>query len=102
MVFEPRDHRTVTEVDGEVVAATPLYLEVHRGLLTVLINPAHPEEPAAADSRAASRASMGGGRGGGWFSWLGSCMGASPPRRSMSSGGGGSCSSSGPGQYAPP
>jgi hypothetical protein len=51
MVFEPRDSSTCIMLDGEVVPAAPIYLEVHQGLIRVLINPAHRVEPAADHSR---------------------------------------------------
>lgn len=51
MVFEPQDSSTCLMLDGEVVPAAPIYLEVHQGLIRVLINPAHRVEPAADRSR---------------------------------------------------
>jgi hypothetical protein len=58
LIFEPRSLNTYLELDGEVLPSnSPLYIEVHRGLASVIINPVHPEEPAAAQSRALSRAS---------------------------------------------
>lgn len=51
MVFEPRDSSTCLMLDGEVVPAAPIFLEVHQGLIRVLINPAHRVEPAADRSR---------------------------------------------------
>jgi hypothetical protein len=38
-------------LDGEVVPSSPIYWEVHTGLIRVLINPAHCVEPAADHSR---------------------------------------------------
>lgn len=51
-MFEPRDSSTCLMVDGEVIPSAPIFLEVHRGLIRVLINPAHPQESAADHSRA--------------------------------------------------
>eukprot|EP00879_Flechtneria_rotunda_P010689 GHRR01011171.1.p1 GENE.GHRR01011171.1~~GHRR01011171.1.p1 ORF type:complete len:316 (+),score=108.60 GHRR01011171.1:413-1360(+) len=56
MMFIPRDSNTYLQLDGEVVPSVPLYLEVHNGLIRVVINPAHPDEPAASFSRAAATA----------------------------------------------
>lgn len=51
LIFAPRDYGTYLELDGEMIPHVPIYLEVHPGLLNVVISPAHPEEPAAHDSR---------------------------------------------------
>jgi hypothetical protein len=51
MIFAPRDYGTYLELDGELVPHVPIYMEVHPGLLQVVISPAHPEEPAADHSR---------------------------------------------------
>ena len=58
LIFEPRSVDTYLELDGEVLPSnSALYIEVHQGLASVIINPVHPDEPAAALSRALSRAS---------------------------------------------
>jgi hypothetical protein len=51
MLFEPRDADTYLQLDGEVIPNAPIYMEVHAGLIRVVIHPAHPDEPAAAGSR---------------------------------------------------
>lgn len=51
LIFAPRDYGTYLELDGEMIPHVPIYLEVHPGLLNVVISPAHPQEPAAEHSR---------------------------------------------------
>lgn len=51
MIFAPRDYGTYLELDGEMIPHVPIYMEVHPGLLQVVISPAHPCEPAADHSR---------------------------------------------------
>jgi len=51
MIFEPRDSHTYLQLDGEVIPSAPIFLEVHHALIRVVINPAHPDEPAATSSR---------------------------------------------------
>jgi diacylglycerol kinase family enzyme len=51
MLFEPRDSGTYLQLDGELVPSAPLYVEVHPGLIRVIVSPAHPDEPAADASR---------------------------------------------------
>lgn len=40
-MFEQRDRATWTVLDGEAVPERPLYMEVHSGLATILVSPAH-------------------------------------------------------------
>ena len=51
LIFAPRDYGTYLELDGELMPHVPIYMEVHPGLLQVVISPAHPSEPAADHSR---------------------------------------------------
>lgn len=48
MVFEPQDERTQLYVDGELLPVRhAIALEVHPGLLTMVVNPLFVEEGAA-------------------------------------------------------
>lgn len=40
LMFEPRGSRTYLQIDGEVIPAGRLFLEVHAGLLAMLVSPA--------------------------------------------------------------